>query len=111
MSKDETVQERLFRQAEAAGHQVSKRGDGFVIVVHFWRSGGDTYPLQWAVQAAEGEPVRVRKLLDYDGWHLAAEPTVAAVLAAIEAAEVGDSRAGWPDMPQYHVAGLAEVQP
>lgn len=109
MSKPETVQDRLFRQAAAAGHQVSRRGDGFVIVVHFRRSGGDTYPLQWAVQAAEGEPVMVRKLLDYEGWRRAAEPTVAAVLAAIEAAEMADSRAGWPDMPQYHVVSLAEV--
>ena len=104
-----TALDRLFQQAAAAGHQVIRRGDGFAIVVHFRRSGGDTYPLQWAVQVAEGGPVRVRKLLDYDGWRPVAEPTVAAVLAAIEAAEMADSLAGWPDMAQYHVVGLAEV--
>ena len=94
----------------AAGYQVRERAGGLGLVVAFQRTDGSRYELEWLIDAPEGEPVRVRKLLDYGGWHLAADPTMAAVLAAIEAAEMADSRAGWPDMPQYHVAGLAEVQ-
>ena len=93
----------------AAGYQVRERAGGLGLVVAFQRTDGSRYELEWLIDAPKGEPVRVRKLLD-DTWHLAADPTMAAVLAAIEAAEMADSRAGWPDMPQYHVAGLAEVQ-
>ncbi len=109
MSESETVQERLERLLSAAGYRCHQRATGLGVEVEFKYTDGSIYSLQWVIDAPEGEPVRVRKLLDYDGWRPVAEPTVAAVLAAIEAAEVADSRAGWPDMPQYHVAGLAEV--
>ena len=102
--------EMLGLLLSAAGYQVRERAGGLGLVVAFQRTDGSRYELEWLIDAQKGEPVRVRKLLD-DTWHLAADPTMAAVLAAIEAAEVSDSAAGWPDMPQYHVAGLAEVQP
>ena len=106
LQERETAHERLLRQSEAAGYQVANRGHDFTILVHFHRKHGDTYPLQWAVQAAEGEPVRVRKLLDYEGWRPVAEPTVPAMLAAIEAAEIEDTAAMWPELEQWHAIGL-----
>lgn len=98
--------ERLERLLSAAGYRCHQRATGLGVEVEFKYTDGSIYSLQWVI---DDEPLRVRKMLDYDGWRPVAEPTVAAVLAAIEAAEMADSRAGWPDMPQYHVAGLAEV--
>ena len=98
--------ERLERLLSAAGYPSHQRPTGLGVMVAFKRTDGSQYALEWVI---DDEPLRVRKMLDYDGWRPVAEPTVAAVLAAIEAAEMADSRAGWPDMPQYHVAGLAEV--
>ncbi len=101
-----SAQERLLRQFEAAGYQVADRGFDFTIVATFERTGGDRFALQWAVRAPEGEPAAVRKLLEYDGWRPAAEPSMAALLTAIEAAEIADSHAGWPEQAQWHVTHL-----
>lgn len=104
-----SVQALLLRQMGEAGYQVADRGHDFTVVCTFERTGGDRFSLQWAVQAPEGEPVRVRKLLDYEGWRSAAEPTVAAVLSAIEAAEIADTRRGWPEQAEWQVTHLVRA--
>lgn len=109
LQERETAHERLLRLFDEAGYQVCDRGHDFTLVATFERTGGDRFALQWAVQAPEGEPVRVRKLLDYDGWRPAAEPSVPAVLSAIEAAEIADSLRGWPEQAEWHVTGLVRL--
>ena len=101
----ETLHQRLVSECASAGYLVADRGSEFTIAVMHQRTGGDTYTLQWAVAAGAAGPVRVRKLLD-DAWRPTKAPTVAGILAAIEAAEIEDTRRAWPTMPEYQAIGM-----
>ena len=106
----EALQAKLMRHAEQAGYQVADRGNDFTLVATFERTDGSIYSLEYAVRAGESGPVEVRRLLD-DQWHAAQQPTLQGVLKAIEAAEITDTAAGWPTMPEYHAQRLLVAEP